>query len=120
MPVSGENTGRAERLTFEGDYNVSPRVSPDGKMLVYIRRNAGRFNVAVQDMATRQAQILTDSRFDESPSFSPNNRMILYASEINRHGILSLVSVDGQVKQRLSPDMGNIREPAWGPLPGKR
>ncbi|MBK6618269.1 MAG: Tol-Pal system beta propeller repeat protein TolB [Nitrosomonas sp.] len=120
MPASGENAGRAERLTFEGDYNVSPRVSPDGKMLTYIRRHAGGFNVTVQDMATRQVQILSDSRFDESPSFSPNNRMILYASEINRRGILSLVSVDGQMKQRLSPDMGDIREPKWGPLPRKR
>ncbi len=120
MPTSGENAGRAERLTFEGDYNVSPSISPDGKLLVYISRNAGKFNVALQDIATRQVQLLTDSRFDESPSFSPNNRVILYASEINRRGILSLVSVDGQVKQRLSPDMGDIREPAWGPLPGKR
>lgn len=119
MPASGENTGRAERLTFEGDYNVSPSISPDGKLLVFISRNAGGFNVALQDIATRQVQLLTNSRFDESPSFSPNNRVILYASEINRRGILSLVSVDGQVKQRLSPDMGDIREPAWGPLPGK-
>ncbi|MDT8364572.1 MAG: Tol-Pal system beta propeller repeat protein TolB [Nitrosomonas sp.] len=120
MPASGENTGRAERLTFEGDYNVSPHVSPDGKLLVYIHRSAGRFNVALQDMATRQVQILTDSRFDESPSFSPNNRMILYASELNRRGILSLVSTDGQVKQRLSQDIGDIREPSWGPIPVRR
>jgi len=113
MPVSG---GVAERMTFEGDYNVSPHYSPDGKRFVYIHRNAGRFNVAIQDLSTRQMQLLTDSNFDESPSFSPNNRMILYTTEIGGRGILSTVSSDGQAKSRLSQEAGNIREAVWGPL----
>lgn len=116
MLLSGDRAGMAERLTFEGDYNVSPRYSPDGKRFVYIHRNAGRFNLALQEFPTRQMQILTDSRFDESPSFAPNGRMILYATEINGRGILSIVSSDGQVRQRLSSDNGDIREPVWGPL----
>lgn len=113
MPVSG---GAAERMTFEGDYNVSPHYSPDGKRFVYIHRNAGRFSVAVQDLSTRQMQLLTDSNFDESPSFSPNNRMILYTTEISGRGILSIVSSDGQARSRLSQEAGDIREAAWGPL----
>lgn len=113
MPVTG---GAAERLTFEGDYNVSPHYSPDGKWFVYIHRNAGRLNVAVQDLATRHMQVLTDSSFDESPSFSPNNRMILYTTEISGRGILSIVSSDGQVKSRFSQETGDIREAVWGPL----
>lgn len=116
MPISGERAGVAERLTFEGSYNVSPRHSPDGKSFAYIHRNGGRFNIAVQDFARRQVQLLTDSRFDESPSFAPNGKMILYASEINGRGILSVVSSDGQTKQRLSSQIGDIREPVWGPL----
>lgn len=113
MPVSG---GAAERLTFDGDYNVSPRYSSDGKRFVYIHRNAGRFSVAVQDLATRQMQLLTDSSFDESPSFSPNNRMVLYTTEVSGRGILSIVSSDGQVKSRFSQEAGDIREAVWGPL----
>ncbi len=113
MPVSG---GAAERLTFEGDYNVSPRYSPDGKRFVYVHRKAGRFNLVLQDFSTRQVQLLTDSRLDESPSFSPNNRMILYTTEVNGRGILSVVSSDGQTRQHFSPEMGDIREPVWGPL----
>ncbi|HBZ30482.1 MAG TPA: Tol-Pal system protein TolB [Nitrosomonas nitrosa] len=116
MAISGERAGVAERLTFEGSYNVSPRHSPDGKSFAYIHRNGGRFNIAVQDFARRQVQLLTDSRFDESPSFAPNGKMILYASEINGRGILSVVSSDGQTKQRLSSQIGDIREPVWGPL----
>jgi len=116
VPVSG---GQPQRLTFEGTYNVSARHSPDGKGFTFIQRNGGRFNVAVQDFATRQVQVLTEGGVDESPSFAPNGRMILYASEIRGRGILAAVSSDGRVKQRFTEDAGDIREPAWGPIVSK-
>ena len=113
MSVSG---GDVRRLTFEGNYNVSPRFSPDGRSFAFIQRNGGRFNVVVQDFATRQLQVLTDGSVDESPSFAPNGRMIVYASEVRGRGILAAVSSDGRVKQRFTENAGDVREPAWGPL----
>jgi TolB protein len=110
------NGGEVRRLTTEGSYNVSPRFSPDGKSFAFIQRSGGRFNVAIQDFATRQVQLLTDGAFDESPSFAPNGRMILYASGVRGRGILAGVSSDGRVKQRLVESSGDVREPAWGPL----
>jgi TolB protein len=112
--------GEAERVTFEGNYNVTPRWSPDGKSFCFVQRNAGRFNVAIQEIGSRNAQLLTDGRNDSSPTFSPNGRMILYASEHNRKGVLAAVSRDGRIKQRLSESAGSVREPAWGPLPRSR
>jgi TolB protein len=108
--------GTAERVTFEGSYNVTPRPSPDGKSLAFIARNGGRFQLALMDLATKQTQILTDSAKDESPSFAPNGRMILYATEIGGRGVLAAVSSDGRVKQKLSVQAADVREPAWGPL----
>ena len=117
MPVTGSESSNAERLTFEGNYNVSPDYSQDGRSFTFIHRQNGQFNVAVQEIGSRQMQILTNSKFDESPSFAPNGKMILYATEINGHGILSAVSRDGQTRQHLTVQTGDIREPAWGPLP---
>lgn len=117
MPVAAAESSNAERLTFEGSYNVSPDFSQDGKSFTFIHRNNNQFNVAVQEIGSRQVQILTNSKFDESPSFAPNGKMILYATEIDGHGILSAVSRDGQTRQHLSVQTGDIREPAWGPLP---
>lgn len=117
MPVTGTENSNAERLTFEGSYNVSPDFSQDGKSFTFIHRNNNQFNVAVQEIGSRQVQIVTNSKFDESPSFAPNGKMILYATEIGGHGILSAVSRDGQTRQHLSVQTGDIREPAWGPLP---
>ncbi|HQV08751.1 MAG TPA: Tol-Pal system beta propeller repeat protein TolB, partial [Thauera sp.] len=112
IPASG---GGAQRVSFDGNYNVSPRLSYDGKLLAFITRNAGRFQVAVQDLATRQTTILTDSARDESPSFAPNGRMILYATDSGGRGVLSAVSTDGRIRQRLTVQAADVREPAWGP-----
>ena len=110
-------SGAVERVSFDGDYNTSPRFAPDGKSFAFLKRDGGRFNIAVQDMASRQVQVLTQGGSDESPSFAPNGRMILYASVQGGRGILAAVSSDGRVKQRLSSAIGgDVREPAWGPL----
>ena len=116
IPAQG---GDAERITFDGPYNVTPRPSPDGRSLAYISRRDGRFQVALMDLASRQSLILTDTQKDESPSFSPNGRMILYATEVGGRGLLAAVSRDGRVKQRLSIPAADVREPAWGPYPQK-
>ncbi|MDH3320991.1 MAG: Tol-Pal system beta propeller repeat protein TolB [Betaproteobacteria bacterium] len=113
MPAAG---GDAQRVTFEGSYNVSPRVSPDGKNLAFIMRDGSRFQAALLDLNTRQVQVLTDSDLDESPSFAPNGRQILLATIIAGRGVLTSVSADGRVKQRLTVSAADVREPAWGPL----
>lgn len=109
-------SGAVERMTFEGSYNVSPRHLPDGRGFVFLRRDGGNFNVAIEDFATRQVQVLTQGTLDESPSVAPNGKLILYASESGGRGILAAVSSDGRVKQRLTAAATDVREPAWGPL----
>jgi len=113
VPVTG---GAPERLTFDGSYNVTPRYAPDGRSFAFIQRAGGRFNVALQDFASKQMQSLTENGVDESPSFAPNGRIILYATEVRGRGILATVSIDGRVRQRFSADVGDVREPAWGPI----
>ena len=113
IPAEG---GEAQRITFEGSYNVTPRLSPNAKNMAYITLNNGRYQLALMDLATRQTQILTDSAKDESPSFAPNGRMIIYATEIGGRGVLAAVSSDGRVKQKLSVQAADVREPAWGPF----
>jgi TolB protein len=67
------------------------------------------------DLAFQTTNVLTAGRYDESPSFSPNSDMILYASRKGRASVLSSVSVDGKMQQNLTFDSGEVREPAWSP-----
>ena len=113
MSIGG---GDAQRVTFKGDYNISPRVSPDGKTLAFIGRRSGRFQLYTEDLATQQETALTDTSRDESPSFAPNGKLILYATDVGGRGVLAVVSIDGRVKQRITTTQGgDVREPTWGP-----
>ncbi|MFT5644452.1 MAG: TolB protein [Janthinobacterium sp.] len=113
MSASG---GDAKRITFSGNYNISPRISPDGNTLAYISRRASGFQLYALDLTNGQERRLSDTSNDESPSFSPNGKYILYATENGRRKSLAVVSVDGQMKQRLTTQAGNIKEPTWGPF----
>jgi len=115
MPAGG---GEPVRVTFEGDYNVSPRVSHDGKILAYISRVNGRFQLMAMDLDSKQVQTLTDGPRDESPTFAPNGRIILYATDNDNRGVLAAVSSDGRFKQRLGIQAADVREPSWGPFLG--
>jgi len=84
--------------------------------MAFISRRDGGFRLSVMDLASRQVQVLSDTHKDESPSFSPNGRMILIATEAGGRGVLSAVSVDGRIKQRLTIPAGDVREPAWSPF----
>ena len=110
------NGGDAQRVTFNGSYNISPRVAPDGKSLAFISRREGRFQLYLLDLASGQEQRLSDTTKDESPSFSANGKYIMYATESGRRGALAVVSIDGRVKYRLTTQAGDIREPTWGPF----
>ncbi|MGZ8292210.1 MAG: Tol-Pal system beta propeller repeat protein TolB [Telluria sp.] len=110
MPSSG---GSASRVTFNGNYNISPRVSSDGKTLAWISQRNG-FSLYAMDLASGQEIRLADQASE--PSFSPNGKYIMYATTAGGRKSLAVVSVDGRVKQRLTTQAGNIREPSWGPF----
>jgi len=105
--------GQAKRLTFDGDYNARGQFSSDGKSIAMVHANRGDYRIAVMDMATRTVNVLTAGRQDESPSFSANGDMVLYASKKGKRSVLSAVSVDGRMQQSFTFDSGDVREPAW-------
>lgn len=112
MPVSG---GSVERVTFDGSYNISPAVSPDGRSLAYIARNGNAFKLMLMDLASRRVQALTDTSDDESPSFAPNSRLVIYATRAGGRDVLMTTTLDGRIKTRLLSSGLDVREPVWGP-----
>ncbi|NHZ37928.1 Tol-Pal system beta propeller repeat protein TolB [Massilia rubra] len=111
MPTAG---GNAQRVTFNGSYNISPRVSSDGKTLAWVSQRDGGYSLYAMDLASGQELRLADAATE--PSFSPNGKYIMYATKGGGRTSLAVVSVDGRVKQRLTTQAGNIREPNWGPF----
>lgn len=109
--------GTPKRLTFEGPYFARPRYSPDGTGITMVHGENGLYRIGYLDLDNGYLTILTNNRLDESPSFSPNGSMIIYATNGRRGSELAAVSADGRVHQRLALQDGEVREPAWGPFP---
>jgi TolB protein len=113
MAASG---GSVERVTFSGNYNISPALSADGRWLAYISRVNGEFKLFVMDLVSNATGPVTDTNADESPSFAPNGRVIVYATKVQDREALMTTSIDGKVRARLAGRGGDIREPDWGPF----
>jgi TolB protein len=112
----GANGGSPERVTFTGSYNISPALSPDGKVLAYISRINGQFKLQVMELGGGSVNTITDTSADESPSFAPNGRLIIYATRQAGAEALMTTTLDGKIKARLPGQGGDIREPDWGPF----
>jgi TolB protein len=108
--------GTPERVTLEGDYNARASVSPDGRRIAVAQGRGNEYRIAIWDIETERFSVLTPGKLDESPSFAPNGSMILYATREGTRGVLSAVSADGNVRQRLILSEGDVREPAWSPV----
>lgn len=113
MPSSG---GAAERVTFTGTYNISPAISQDGRWLAYISRVSGAFKLHLMELASGNTSQITETSADESPSFAPNGRLIIYATKQQDREALMTTTLDGKLKARLAGQGGDIREPDWGPF----
>lgn len=116
MSADGERGEPAKRITFKQPYATSARISPDGKYLAYIGGAGGGFKLFLMNLLTGDSTPMTETSFDESPSFAANGRYILYSTQVGGKKVLAAVSVDGYVKQILSVPGSDVRQPSWGPF----
>ncbi len=112
VAVSG---GTPERVSFTGEYNISPALSPDGRYIAYVSRQSGAFKLMVGEVGRGSAQAITDTRDDESPSFAPNSKLIIYATRSEGRDVLMTTTLDGKIKAKLVSTLSDVREPMWGP-----
>lgn len=117
MSAARSTPANPQRLTFDGDYNARASFSPDGKSIVVVHGGGEKSRIAVLDLENEQFTIVTDmeTQLAESPSFAPNGSMIIYETRVKGRGVLMITSADGRIKQRLSLQSGDVRQPVWSP-----
>ncbi len=118
--IAVDGFGRAERVTFDGRYNTSPKYAADGQWFAYVRLHEGRFSIAAQNIENGEVRYLTSGRDDRSPAFSPNGKAILYATEVKGRGALGAISLDGSTRWGIATYAHDIRGVAWGPYESYR
>ena len=101
---------------FPTKYAVSPSYDSTGGRILHIRRTAkGRNNVAVTDLESGETAVLTDIREADSPSFSPNDAMVLFKNEKFANS-LQIVAINGIILSQWKVlETGKIINPVWSP-----
>ncbi len=84
-------------------------LSTDGKKIALVHRPSGsNYKVAIQDINTGITNILTRPVWMSAPSFSPNGRMVVYATREGNRGLLSIMSLDGRFRMNLPSEQAKF------------
>lgn len=113
--MNADGSGQS-RISFGEGRSASPVWSPRGDYIAFTRIGAGRFGIGVMRPDGSGERLLTNGYQDESPSWSPNGRVILFGRS-DRGGRSGLWSVDisGLNERRLATPL-DASDPAWSPL----
>ena len=122
-PKPAEETKDREKKAVEQRLASSPVTSTgriglaDGRTLAFIARQGNSFKLHTLDLSSPGSQPvpLTDTTDDESPSFSPNGKLIIYATRAGGRDVLMTTTLDGKIKARLVSTTADVREPNWSP-----
>jgi len=115
MDTDGSNV---MRMT-DGGYATSPSWSPNGELLAFAwQRNygpgvPGSEDIYIMDIASKAwTQLTHDSGANDFPSWSPDNRHIVFQRRENGHTEIWMMLADGTDQQQLTQE-GNNLMPDW-------
>jgi TolB protein len=109
------------RLTTVGNWNDAPAWNPSkeySEIAYTARLEAGGFDIAVIDLASRQVRQVTAGRGScEYPSWAPNGRHLVFSCQRGRGATWQIAVADreGRNVDTLAAGAGNNVQPDWGP-----
>lgn len=114
--VMGRDGGGVRRISYgEGRYG-SPAWSPRGDLIAFTVIKGGAFSIGVMKPDGGDERLLTRSYLDESPTWAPNGRTILFAREAPGGGRRRLFTVDASgYNEREVPTPTDASDPDWSP-----
>ncbi len=113
MNIDGSNQ---HRISFGGGRYSAPVWSPRGDLIAFVKQTGSSFHIGVMTPDGRNERILTTSYFEDSPTWAPNGRVLMFARQSpGGESHLWTVDVTGRIIDE-EPYPGSASDPAWSPL----
>lgn len=103
---SSQGGGEWDHLMTGDSYCTRPDWSNDGKLIAFTARVAGQFQIGLFNMASRTAQLVTDSG-GEDPAWTRDSRHLVYA----HNGRLYLLDTKTKISLPIPVNAGACSEP---------
>ncbi len=113
--VMRSDGSEARRVTFEGNYNTSPVWSPAGDRIAFSGRRGGKNQICIVKPDGSGLVQLTESGNNEDPSFSPDGRYLVFASDRDRTKGVYIMRANGESQMRVTPKDLKAFGPRWSP-----
>jgi TolB protein len=120
--VMNSDGSEARRISFSGGRYATPVWSPRGDLIAFTRISSGTFYIGVMQPDGKNERLLAQGFLVESPTWSPNGRVLMYFAQEARRadgsgGRTKLYSIDltgYNQREIVTPQDGS--DPAWSPL----
>jgi len=113
MDADGSNQ---TRLTSRKANDYYPTLSPDGKSVVFVSNQTGRFDIFLLDLISGAEFQITDGIGNvTAPQISPDGQWVVFASKQMDDSSIWLIRPDGSLPKMLTDDQWNEIDPAWSP-----
>ncbi len=109
------SSSESKRLTYAGNYNTAPSLSPKGDLIAYGCKTEGALEICVMKSDGSEPRVLTDGGVNDSPQFSPCGRYIIYSSGDGRNANVAIMLHNGDNRRVLKLTGGEETQPKFVP-----
>jgi dipeptidyl aminopeptidase/acylaminoacyl peptidase len=107
VPIDG---GKPRKLAA----GRSPAVSPDGKTVAFLSKDA-IWTISLADDSAKPAMMFHARGTPGPPLWSPDGKLVAFTSNRGDHGFIGVYSLAGKTITYMDPSTLNDRDPEWSP-----